>query len=391
MFNFSNSYFTNAQAYTDPDPANVGGITATNTSTTYFGSADPRYAENHGQDGVYLEVGEAIRIDINDNGSMTDDSWLRITTIARYQTTVLLSNGTTVPGAVNIVTAVNPSTGVSYQTMLFGDNMVASINAATAGGGIGITSITLNTYTGYGPSGGADLTQVMLGTNFDSEVFSGLVDFVCFAGGTLIETADGAVEVERLAVGDLVETKDHGLQPVRWIGSRRLSAADLLAQGKLMPIRIHAGALGGGHPVSDLVVSPQHRMLLRSPIVRKMFHADEILVAAKHLVGIEGIEVATEMAEVTYFHILLDRHEIIVANGAEAESLLPAKQAMGSMSAEQMEEILTIFPALAAKGYAPAPARMLASGRMARHLAERHRKNEKPVVSDSFRPMLMAS
>ena len=93
-----------------------------------------------------------------------------------------------------------------------------------------------------------------------------------------------------LAEGDLVRTLDHGLQPVRWVGARRLSAAELAAAEKLRPIRIRAGALGPGTPRADLLVSPQHRVLVRSRIAQRMFGTDEVLVAAKQLLQIDGID-----------------------------------------------------------------------------------------------------
>ncbi|WP_353143118.1 Hint domain-containing protein, partial [Paracoccus sp. (in: a-proteobacteria)] len=89
---------------------------------------------------------------------------------------------------------------------------------------------------------------------------------MCFIAGTLILTADGEVPIEQIGVGDLVQTRDNGLQPVRWIGSQKLGAAELAAMPKLQPIRVKAGALGPDAPRQDLLVSPQHRVLVRSKI-----------------------------------------------------------------------------------------------------------------------------
>ena len=114
--------------------------------------------------------------------------------------------------------------------------------------------------------------------------------FVCFRNGTLILTERGNVPVEDLRIGDMVITRDHGAQPLRWIGSRHVDAALLQAFARMRPIRIRAGALGTGLPERDLYVSQQHRVLVASAIAQRMFGAAEILVAAKHLTEIAGIE-----------------------------------------------------------------------------------------------------
>lgn len=199
----------------------------------------------------------------------------------------------------------------------------------------------------------------------------------CFCRGTLIGTDRGEIPVEQLAVGDLVMTRDHGLQPIRWIGGRALDAVDLALAPKLHPIRIRAGALGHGLPRADLMVSPQHRVLVRSAIAQRMFGAPEVLVAAKQLLAIEGIEqVAVEAVE--YFHILFDRHEIVLSNGAETESLYTGPEALKSLGEAAREEILTLFPELRD---GPAEAvRPLIPGGKARQMAERHLRNGKALI-----------
>lgn len=202
----------------------------------------------------------------------------------------------------------------------------------------------------------------------------------CFTSGTLIETADGPRPVDSLAVGDLVVTRDHGLQPLRWVGSRYLSAADLAANPKLIPIRIGAGALGPGRPARDLVVSPQHRIMIRSAIARRMFHSDEVLVPAVKLLGLPRIERAGRGA-VRYLHLLFDRHEIVLSNGAETESLYTGEQALTSLGPEAREEILTLFPQLA-NGLRANPARPFVTGARAARLAQRHGRNRKALVGN---------
>lgn len=206
---------------------------------------------------------------------------------------------------------------------------------------------------------------------------------VCFAAGTLIETADGSRRIETLRRGDLVLTKDNGLQPIRWIGSRKIGTAVLQENPNLRPIRIKAGALGAGTPASDLVVSPQHRVLVRSKIAQRMFGAIEVLIAAKHLLEIDGIEIAQDIAEVEYFHFMFDAHEVILANGAEAESLYTGPEALKAVSPAARDEILALFPELRdmdSTALAPS-ARPLVKGRVGRQLAGRHARNRRELVS----------
>lgn len=198
---------------------------------------------------------------------------------------------------------------------------------------------------------------------------------ICFARGTLIATERGEVAVEDLRIGDRVLTRDAGAQPVRWIGATTVSAARLDLMPNLRPIRIRAGALGAGLPLRDLVVSPQHRMLVGSRIARRMFGSDEVLVAARHLVGLDGIEVAGDLPEVAYFHLLLDAHHILTANGAPAESLFLGPEARKAVGPAAWREIRALFPDLAADGPAQPGARPFATGRQGRRLAARQARN----------------
>lgn len=193
----------------------------------------------------------------------------------------------------------------------------------------------------------------------------------CFTAGVRLMTARGQRPVEKIAVGDLVETADNGMQVVRWVGSRTLDAVDLMAAPHLRPVRITRGALGEGLPKRDIMVSPQHRMLVRSEIAQSMFGTDEVLVAAKHLVGLPGIAIADEADEVTYVHVLFDRHEVVYAEGAQSESLYTGAEALKAVGEAARAEILALFPELA-DGQAAPGARMFLTGRQGRGLAAAH-------------------
>ena len=200
--------------------------------------------------------------------------------------------------------------------------------------------------------------------------------------GTLIETDCGPMAIEELQRGDRVETMDHGFQPIRWIGARRLLAEELLAYPKLLPIRIQAGALGAGLPEQDVLVSPQHRILIASTIAERMFGMREILVPARQLLSVKGIEVAEDVTFVEYYHLLFDRHQIIFAAGAPMETLFTGPEALKSISAEAQEEIFQILPQLAGLDPTrlPDPVRPIQTGRIARKLAARHAQNGHPLI-----------
>ncbi|MEO0939724.1 MAG: cadherin-like domain-containing protein [Pseudomonadota bacterium] len=177
--------------------------------------------------------------------------------------------------------------------------------------------------------------------------FTNIEDFIpCFTPGTLIATPTGERRVEDLEVGDRVITRDNGIQEVRWTGHRALDAAKLKAAAHLNPVLIRRGALGGGLPERDMMVSPQHRVLIASEKAALFFEEREVLVAAKHLVGMDGIDVV-EASDVTYIHVMFDQHEVILSDGAWTESFQPGDQSMGSMDAETRAEIFELFPELA--------------------------------------------
>ncbi len=202
----------------------------------------------------------------------------------------------------------------------------------------------------------------------------GLADpvFLCFRNGTLITTDRGERPVETLRPGDLVLTRDNGLQPIRWIGAKRVSGTLMQAFPRMRPVRIRAGALGDGLPARDLYLSQQHRILVRSQIARHVTGQPEVLVAAKFLTELDGITVQDDSADLTYFHILFDRHEILLSEGAQTESLFTGPEALKAVSPEDRAEILMLFPDLLRAGAEPVPVRQLSTGRQGRELARRH-------------------
>lgn len=194
----------------------------------------------------------------------------------------------------------------------------------------------------------------------------------CFTDDVMITTPAGELPVQHLSVGDLVRTQDNGMQPIRWIGRAQTRAA-----GAMTPVCISAGALGGGVPRTDLMVSQQHRILIRSKIVRRMTGASEVFVAAKTLLALDGVTLALTAENVTYHHLLLDHHEVIFANGMPTESLMTGKQALYAVGLGSVLEIMTLFPGLIHT--AGQPARPIVKGPKIANLIARHVKNGVPL------------
>ena len=175
----------------------------------------------------------------------------------------------------------------------------------------------------------------------------------CFAEGMEVLMPKGGRRVEDLNVGDLVVTRDGAPQSIRWIGKASRPARD-----NFRPVCIKAGALGAGVPSKDLIVSQQHRMLFVSPIAERMTGTEEVLVPAIKLVDFLGVELVNDWDTVTYFHLLLDEHQIIYAHDAPTESLLTGMQAYKAIGPDAVTEIADLFPDLlqtAARPVRPIP------------------------------------
>lgn len=169
---------------------------------------------------------------------------------------------------------------------------------------------------------------------------------ICFTPGTCIATPDGPIRVEDLREGDQVQTRDSGAQDILWIGSRHMTGARLHVMPRLRPIRFRAGALGIERPDQELLVSPQHRMLIRGQTAHALFNTPEVLIAAGELVNGTNITVDLNVREVTYIHLLLPSHQILWANGVETESFHPASSTLGSLDNSDKTRLLAQFPGL---------------------------------------------
>ena len=136
---------------------------------------------------------------------------------------------------------------------------------------------------------------------------------VCFAAGTLISTPDGERAVETLCIGDLVTTADGDVVPVKWLGLQTLHKVFTPLE-KFVPVRVQAGALGQGLPHTDLVLTADHALIL-----------DGLAINASALVNgttIAYVPCDALPEQVTYYHVETEAHEVILANGAPAETYI---------------------------------------------------------------------
>lgn len=207
--------------------------------------------------------------------------------------------------------------------------------------------------------------------------------YVCFGSDTRIKTPSGEKKVVRLKPGDLVETLDHGPQPIRWVAMRRMGPLELRANPEVRPIRVKAGALGHGLPERDVLLSPQHRVLVRSRLAMTTFGTTEVLVAVKALLGLPGFEVAEDVGGVIYVHLLFDDHEVVIADGAPMESLFLGAGAREAVGDEALQEIRTIMPELVdmmISGQGE-PARPLTDPDRAAAMGQVHRERDVALVA----------
>ena len=325
---------------------------------------------NGGQDGAgFIQVsgGQQIFPDgsvvvfevdqLNSNGEIDGDSGFISITV--YADATAFSAGTT----LYTYTPQNPGQTADVQSSVdgLGDNYIrfnANVLQSSDAGAPSLSSLFVSPGSNIANANGntrfdhhtdidlngdgtVDPTPSLEDGNGEFNIGTGVV--VCFAKGTLIETNLGDKPIETLAAGDLVRTLDHDFQPVRWIGSVRRPAI-----GTLAPVMIRKGVLGNRR---DLMVSPQHRMLLTGWRAELFFGASEVLTTAKSLINDRDV-FRVEGGFVEYFHILFDKHEIIFAEGAPSESFYPAAVGAQALPKETRDEILTLFPHLGTVGFA---------------------------------------
>ncbi len=294
-------------------------------------------------------VVNTIRIGIADVSDSAYDSNLLIATDSVQTTLVALDDSITMQEGTTktldiLGNDLNSTGGTLKITQINGINVTAGSNVTLQTGQvIHVNADGTITITTDSDHDNAAFTYEVSSIGSNGTVLQTDVGFItvntipCFVAGTMIRTPTGDVAVEDLEPGDLVLTQDDGAQPVRWTGQRTVTAT-----GALAPIQIQAGALGHH---GALRLSPQHRVLIRDSLAELLFGEGEVLVAAKDLVNDRTIR-RIEGGEVTYVHILFDRHQVVFSEGLATESFLPGPQTTRLFEQDLVEEILTIFPEL---------------------------------------------
>lgn len=170
-----------------------------------------------------------------------------------------------------------------------------------------------STTSASGGSFGLDFSGLAPSPDFPEILTADAPDIAvpCFVAGARIATAEGDAAIESLRVGDVVLTGADEAKPVVWIGHSRLDCRRHPQPEEVIPVRIRAGAFAAGLPARDLVLSPGHAVF-----------AEGVLVPVGRLVN--GISVACEehVAEVTYYHLELPEHGLLLAEGLQVESYL---------------------------------------------------------------------
>lgn len=203
----------------------------------------------------------------------------------------------------------------------------------------------------------------------------------CLTRGTFVTTDRGDLPVEELKAGCKVLTKDNGFQELIFALSRDVDKSALDKNEKLYPVRITAGALGGGLPKRDLIVSRQHRIAVRSDIGRRMFGTETVLIAAIKLVDLPGIYVDSGVDFVEYFHLVFKKHEVIFAEGAPTESFLMSFESRNKLNKLQREEMSLIFPEVSEQGYMGVSEYMIPPGVLQKELVRRHMQDSEKLLS----------
>ena len=348
----------------DADPGNVN---STNNQNLYNDNTSDQY--NTEMDGFTVTLTltipvvhgstNSIRIAIADVSDSSYDSNLLIAGDSLQTSVVAQTDSTNVypTGSKNLDVLTNDTNGGGGTLTITHLNG----NAVTVG-------VPIVLPTGQTVSLNADGTVNILGDgdvenfNFTYTIDNGtdtdigivnVSSIPCFVAGTLITTELGQRNVETLVLGDLILTKDDGLQPLRWKGQRTVAAEDNFA-----PIRIRANTFGSH---DDLMVSPEHRILIRDNLAELLFGEQEVLVSAKDLVNDYSVTRCSG-GDVTYVHLMFDRHQVVYSAGLATESFLPGPQTTKVFERKIVDEICTLFPEIDPEtglGYSPAARRVL--------------------------------
>jgi hypothetical protein len=260
--------------------------------------------------------------------AITDDAGANIAdgtnTATRAGGTTVLDKAADTDVAVDLTDAVVSGATASVRFDLSGLDTGSQVTARFQGSGDPAGTYKEYTYSANGTNLTADVSglkgnitaTIVSGTDRAGNAATGTGDTqpndpVCFYPGTLVRTPSGEVAVETLKAGDLVLTAGGEAKPIRWLGRQTVSTrfADPL---RVLPVRVMAGALGESLPARDLLVSPDHALLV-----------DGVLVHAGALVNGSPVRREAGVPEVfTYWHVELADHSLVLAEGVPAETFV---------------------------------------------------------------------
>jgi len=217
--------------------------------------------------------------------------------------TFVYANG----GSNDVITDFQPGVDVIDFSEIGGVSAYADVHArmSQSGADVVITFDAADSLTIQGT------TIDVLDANAGDFRFNVLSPVPCYCRGTLIETELGEVPVESLLTGDRVLTISGALKSIKWIGKRSYNGRFVLGRKDILPVCIKAGALDNDVPRRDLWVSPHHAMFLEG-----------VLIEAKDLINRTSVVQAERVDKVEYFHIELDSHDVIIAEGALSETFI---------------------------------------------------------------------
>jgi hypothetical protein len=220
------------------------------------------------------------------------------------------------PGGNDTLTAVKFSGSLPFTISGF-DQTTDMIHLTAVGANGTIAGLENDILTIVGSSGTVtlqlDASDPTQATDYStvSDNDEGVYLVACFCRGTRILTEAGEVPVEGLVIGDRVVTRSGAARPIKWIGRRSYDGRFIAGNRAVLPVVVKAGALSDGVPARDLSISPHHALYL-----------DDVLVPVEHLIN--GVSIVQQQAvdAVCYFHIELDTHDVILAEGAAVETFV---------------------------------------------------------------------
>lgn len=247
------------------------------------------------------------------------------------------------PDTLLVINGVSMTFTVEFSGTLPGTNKLSNVNGEDLRGQQ-IVVITAENgqrffFLSNGTTSSATMSAFPNGAHSIGNISSTGPLLVCFLRGTQIATPSGERAVETLAVGDLVLNDEGKAVPIRWIGRRSVSAAEVALFPDLRPVIVPAGMFGPGMPHSPLGLSPQHRIALTGWQTELLFGCDEVLVPAVHLPQSAAMR-AKGPGPFEYFHLLFDRHEIVISNGLPTESFQLGERGLISLEQHEVDALL---------------------------------------------------